>query len=73
MIPLVVCVKIKLAVYKPRSLNVKVLRVTILPGQRADSPPQLVIPPLINGSVTSSLSLLISQQGQGPGSIIRLS
>ena len=55
-------VRIKLAVYKPRSLNVKVLRVTILPGQRADSPPQLVIPPLIHGSVTSSLSLLISQQ-----------
>ena len=54
--------KTKLAVYKPRSLNVKVLRVTILPGQRADSPLQLVIPPLINGSVTSSLSLLISNK-----------
>ena len=30
----VVSVKIKLAVYKLRSLNVRVLRVTILPGLR---------------------------------------
>ena len=30
----VVCVKIKLAVYKLRSLNARVLRATILPGLR---------------------------------------
>ena len=38
MILLVVCVKIKLAVYKLRSLNVRVLRVTILLGQSLWAP-----------------------------------
>ena len=56
----VVSEKTKPAVYKPRSLNVKVLRDTILPGQNPGDLPQPVT--LINGSVAPSFGWILNTE-----------